>query len=399
MSNKVSRKSILFISWDGPQTNYIKSLFLPIFKCLKSKYDYDFHIIQFTWTDSRKTLELTTFCKENNIAYKKIQVFRKQASLGLLKAIFCQSLQVFKYIKANNIDIVMPRGTTSAMIFNTISSKVKVKYLYDADGFSQDERVDFGSWSSLSLKYRIYRDSEFKAIHKADGIIVRSTEAKNILSARAGSAFKTEKITVINNGKDPSIFSLKAQRKISSKGLKFIYVGSIGPQYKLDDMLLIYQMAYNKNKDSSFTILTGNQEIVEDTLKDYPTELRKSIILTKVDPSDVPFYIAESDIGFALREANFSMKGVAPIKLSEYLLSGIPVIASKGIGDSEMYLQNTKAAFMLDKLDKQKIDEILSWCTIVKSNEEIRKEARAIGLKYFNLNQTVDLYHKAIENL
>jgi glycosyltransferase involved in cell wall biosynthesis len=399
MSNKVSKKSILFISWDGTQTSYIKSLFLPIFRNLKEKYDYNFHIIQFTWSGSNETLELKSFCEQNGIAYKKIKVFRKQASLGLLKAIFFQSRQVLKYIKANDIDTVMPRGTTSAMIFNSISSKAKVKYLYDADGFSQDERVDFGSWTSLSFKYRIYRDSEFKAIHKADGIIVRSSEAANILSARAGSGFKAGKITVINNGKDPSDFTIKPQSELLSKGLKFIYVGSIGPQYKLDNMLSIYQSAFEKDNTSSFTILTGNQELVREKLSRYSTAFCKSVILKKVDPSDVPSYIAESDVGFALREANFSMKGVAPIKLSEYLLCGIPVIASKGIGDSETYLQNTKAAFLLGYHDECKIDEIISWCTIVKSNVEIRKEARAVGLKYFNLNQTVELYHKAIENL
>src|SRR5690606_31076769 len=77
-------------------------------------------------------------------------------------------------------------------------------------------------------------------------------------------------------------------------------------------------------------------------------ELKTHIILKKVPVSEVSDYLNAADLGFGLRQPTYSMQGVAPIKLGEYLLTGLPVIASKGIGDTTEILHAFDDCFLYD---------------------------------------------------
>lgn len=393
-------KNLLFITWDGPQTNYIESLFLPIFVRLKDQYGLSFHIIQFTWGEQEKQDYIQRLCEENSINYKVIRIFRKNAVLGLLNAIFNQSNQIVKYCKQHNIDIIMPRATTAAGIVNYIIDKTQSKYLFDADGFSQDERVDFSGWSSSGLKYRVYRYFERMAILKSQSIICRSREARRILVERSGVSETFNKITVISNGRDTQKFKLIEKDEFQIKeGLKCVYVGSLGPQYGMSQMLEIFNSLLEKKPKSIFTILTGDLEYANNYISTHYPDIKNSIIIKRVSNDEVPSYISSSDIAFAIRGQKFSMKAVSPIKLGEYLLCGIPVIATSGIGDTDYMLNESKCSYIIKDENDIDEDKISDWCLNVWGNYELKIEARKLGLKYFDINNTVQQYANAIEKL
>src|SRR5690606_20177997 len=113
------------------------------------------------------------------------------------------------------------------------------------------------------------------------------------------------------------------------------------PQYHLPEMLQILRSV----ESAHFLILTGNTEFA---LQHLSEDLRHRITVKKVPVQEVPFWLNAADIAFGLRTPSCSMQGVAPIKLGEYLLCGLPVIASKGIGNSESILQQFEACYLYD---------------------------------------------------
>lgn len=392
-------KNILFVTWDGPQTNYIESLFLPIFLKMQERYGYKFHIIQFTWGSPERIVKTKVVCSKYNIVYNAVPVYRKIAIVGLLKAIFVQSGIIRKYCRENNITLIMPRATTSAGIVNHIISSLNAKYIYDADGFSQDERVDFSGWSPTGLKYKLYRWMEKRAILQADAILCRSHQAAAIIAERSRLPETQNKITVISNGRDIVQYNILPQSEFKiGNGMKFIYVGSLGPQYGLENMLNVFKAVKNILPDSVFTILTGDKSYANQMIEDSYQDIRNSVLITRVAADAVPNYIIDADFAFALRAQKFSMKGVSPIKLGEYLLCGIPVIATSGIGDTDMMLDGENCAYVISDYDDVNIDAIVEWCTAVWGEYKIKQQAREIGLAYFDLNKTVDLYYEAIRD-
>ena len=119
------------------------------------------------------------------------------------------------------------------------------------------------------------------------------------------------------------------------------------------------------------------------------------ITVASIPYRDVPAYINASDIAFALRKPTQSMQGVAPIKLGEYLLLGVPTIASKGIGDSEEILNQIPGTLLFDHEKPPPsivINQFIDKVQLIDRNS-IRENAS----KHFTLQNAVKSYCKALK--
>ena len=343
-------KNLLFITWDGPQTSYMEGLFMPIFQEIAKTSDVKFHVLQFTWADENKISETKSAADKMGITYSALSILRKpNVSVGSLLTVLTSSNKIKNYIQENNIDVVMPRSTFPAMIVNKIKNR-HFKIIFDADGLPIEERIDFSGLQKDSFQYKLMKSAETKMLKNADAVITRSQKAIGVHINNIGNENRN-KFSVVFNGRDKNLFKLNSNSRVEARkelGLEneflFVYAGSLGTQYCFPEMLEIFKN-HTKANNSKFLILTGNTEFAEQKI---PNELKSSVILKSVKSDEVPYYLNAGDAAFALRQPSFSMQGVAPIKLGEYLLCGLPVIASKGIGDTGDILKNFEECYLYD---------------------------------------------------
>ncbi|WP_332018865.1 hypothetical protein [Kaistella sp.] len=393
-------KNLLFITWDGPQTSYMEGLFMPIFREIAKRGAYQFHVIQFTWAHAQKIAHTKAAANQMGITYTAWPVLRKpNISIGSLLTVLTSSAKIKKYIRENNIHMVIPRSTFPAMIVNQIKSK-NFTVIFDADGLPIEERIDFAGLKKESFQYKLMKSAETKMLKSADAVITRSQKAIAIHTAHIGESYRS-KFSVVFNGRDRNVFAYQPHlREIVRQelGLKdellFVYAGSLGPQYCLTEMLEIFQ-AYAEKRAAKFLILTGNTAFAEQYI---PSELKPHVILKSVPSEKVSFYLNGGDVAFGLRKPTFSMQGVAPIKLGEYLLCGLPVIASKGIGDTEKILENFEECYLYDHSIGllPQIDQIKNFVekAIFVDRNKIAQKAQ----DYFSLEAAAESYLKAITN-
>lgn len=437
-------KNILFITWDGPQTSYMEGLFMPIFQEIAKRGDYQFHVVQFTWADAQKIAHTKAAADQMGITYSAWPVLRKpNVAIGSLLTVLSSAGKIKKYIRENNIHIVMPRSTFPAMIVNQINfpfasralfpfrglrgasffpfrglrgsaffpfrglrgGKVpfrgfRGKLIFDADGLPIEERIDFAGLKKESFQYKLMKSAETKMLKSADAVITRSQKAIDIHIAHIGESFRS-KFSVVFNGRDKDVFAYQPHLReevIQELGLKdellFVYAGSLGPQYCLTEMLEIFQ-AYAETREAKFLILTGNTAFAEQNI---PSELKPHVILKSVPAEKVSFYLNGGDVAFGLRKPTFSMQGVAPIKLGEYLLCGLPVIASKGIGDTEKILENFEECYLYDHSigllpQIAQIKNFVEKAIFVDRNNIAEKAQH-----YFSLEAAAESYLKALNN-
>jgi len=97
-----------------------------------------------------------------------------------------------------------------------------------------------------------------------------------------------------------------------------------------------------------------------------------------------------------IEQSPISMQGVAPVKLGEYLLCGLPVIASNGIGDSAIIAQD--AGFLLDFPDEKALQMAADWFVgvVLSRRENFRIQSRATGKDHFSLEASVASYASAL---
>ena len=394
-------KNILFISWDGPQTNYMEGLFLPIFNEIQNQSEFIFHIIQFTWKSEEQINVIREKADDYSIFYTAQPVYRKpNVVLGSLYSIHKGIKFIQNYIEKNDIDIVMPRSTMPAIMVNQLKNR-KFDVLYDADGLPLEERVDFLELHQGSLQYKFLKKQELKMLVNSDAVITRSKKAINIHLNTIGEK-SLEKFYKVINGRNICFFKpndlarsrIRKELNIDDDSKLFVYSGSLGPQYGWEDMIAIFSKYHEKHSTAKFLILTGN---INYATKRIPLEIIDNVIVKNVSFAHVPHYLSASDMAFALREPKYSMKGVAPIKLGEYLLMGLPTIASKGVGDTEDILKKVPGCFIYNHHSSKSLETVLEF--IEKSEFNLRKEIRAIGIDSFSLEKSAASYIKPLNSL
>lgn len=393
-------QNILFITWDGPQTSYMEGLFMPIFKEIQSKSNYTIHIVQFTWATNERIAITKKAAKALNIKYTSRPIYRKPiASLGSLLTLFKGTQYLKDYIKKNKIDIVMPRSTMPSIMINRLKDR-NFKLLFDADGLPLEERVDFSGLLQTSKQYRFLKKEEYKMLVTADGVITRSEKAIAI-HLKTLKTTNFAKFSVVLNGRDATFFkpnlqtreSIRKELNVQNNAKLFVYCGSLGPQYGWDEMMTIFQKYHQNYSDAKFLILTGNNAYAQERIC---KELEQSILLKKVPYEEVPKYLSAADIAFAIRQPKYSMQAIAPIKLGEYLLMGIPTIASAGIGDSQALIEQIPNCHLFYHNDEA-VTNALQFITDIK---EVDHEAiRNFGINYFSIEKSANSYIKALDKL
>lgn len=395
-------KNLLFITWDGPQTSYVEGLFLPVFREIAKKEHIQFHVIQFTWANAEKTATVKKIAEDAGIFYTALPILRKPtASLGSFYTLLTATKKLEKYIRENNIDIVMPRSTFPAMMVNHLKVPFRVfrgKIIFDADGLPLEERVDFAGLKKDSRQYHWLKSAETKLLINADAVITRSQKAIDIHIDTIGEAYRP-KFSVVKNGRDPDFFihnqesrvKARTNLQVAAQEKLFVYCGSLGDQYCFDDMQKIVQ-EYQKSAPAKFLILTGNTAFAEEKLVAKPNS---GIILKSVPFEEVPFWLSAADVAFALRKPTFSMQGVAPIKLGEYLLMGLPTIASNGIGDTEEILKDIGDCFLC-KHSKTIDDQLPEILDFIEKSLTDKTKIRNQALPHFSLESATASYISAI---
>lgn len=373
---------------------------MPIFhEIMKKDNRLQFHVMQFTWAGQEKTDRVKKAAEDLGIIYNHVPIIKKPvASIGSLVSLLMGSQQIKNYIRQNHIDIVMPRSTFPAFMVNRIRNR-NFKVVFDADGLPIDERVDFAGLKKDGVMYRWLKAIEKKALLNSDRVITRSQKSIEVHLQQIGEQHR-QKFSIVINGRETRQFVVDQnfrQQAREQLGVEdyfvWIYAGSLGNQYCWDEMLHLFELSQGL-MPSKFLILTGDTGFA---YKNMPEHLKEHLIIRTVPFENIPFFLNVGDAAFALRKPTFSMQGVAPIKLGEYLLTGIPTIASKGIGDADVILKSFEDCFVFDhdKKQEEQDERIKQWIGNIKTinRESIREKA----LRFFSIERAGESYLDAIK--
>lgn len=139
-----------------------------------------------------------------------------------------------------------------------------------------------------------------------------------------------------------------------------------------------------------FKIFSADGDNMEKVISESGMRDRTWITINRLAPQDVHAHLADCDVALSFRKPAFSTQGVAPIKLGDYLLAGLPIIGSAGVGNTRPLID--AGVFLAS--DGSNLDEIVDWfCeTVLKDRAAMRKTCREIGEAQFSISESVARY-------
>jgi glycosyltransferase involved in cell wall biosynthesis len=274
-----------------------------------------------------------------------------------------------------------------------------VKVIYDYRGVFIEEQIYLGRWKAKSVKVRFAHHIESSNLAKADSIVVVSNALKSYLIALYGSRMQNleKKISVIPNktrilpkrvGKGRGVFG---KRRITG-----VYSGSAAAWQCLPEMAEFCRAAVENFQRFSFTILTYEDKTP--FLKYFGKEksLMKRIQIICLRSGEVAPELAGADFGILLREEHLVNRVASPLKFAEYLASGIPVVASAGIGDTEEIIKKYDVGVVVRNRDYH---AALMELSLLLKNKSLRNRCYEAARKEFNIEDAMDAYYSIYSHL
>lgn len=399
----------LFLTWDGPQQSYLESLFFPIFAGLGAR-GIEVHTLQLTWASREQLEPVRSAAARLGLQYSSARIPPALRRVGLPLSIAFGAGAAQRHLRREAIEVLFPRSLIPMSMALLLKSVLPgLDLVFEADGLMADERADFGGWSKSGPSYRLLRRVEAQGVRHSRAVVCRTAAAREILIARSeGDADRARaKIFVAPNAKDATEFSpgtpeeraqTRARHGVAPGVPWVVYVGSLGPQYLPEQMVAAMAHIRRRVPATHFSFFTFQEATIRALLAAEP-ELAAVTTVRTARPAEIPLLLAAADLGFALRLEALSQRAICPIKVAEYLLCGLPVVASH-VGDLPEQLAREPAAFMLSRPSPATAEASAEWFAnhVLPQRDELRASARALGLKWFDLARSVETYERVLRH-
>jgi len=394
---------ILYIMYEDLTSTYAESYFIPLIEGITNEGD-SVLFIRVTQKNANEKIAIKRLSEHFVLVSAPIGMFNLRQVLQIQKL-----AQNFFGNRIGCNNLVIARGLTTFWIClaSGLLTKTKLNFIYDSDGLSADEAIEFRkSWKSLVL-YVPARIMEACLLLRSDMVLTRSKMTMAVLQGRMPLA-RGRHFLELNNGCDPKKYTkinfgdrmiARYSLGFSKNDVVFVYLGSYGHQYEFEKMLFIFSQIQVLGFKKKLLVFVPASKIaaVRELVEGFDIH-PDSFVIQNLGHEQTPFKLSAADFGFSLRQESFSMRHVKPLKTREYLFSGLSVIYSKFTGDEKGLPNNI--GFVLDGIEKPDLIVLQKWVQERMLNQEyFYNEARQFALLNLSIEKDIALFSEAIKNV
>jgi glycosyltransferase involved in cell wall biosynthesis len=276
--------------------------------------------------------------------------------------------------------IIHSRSSLPTAIAVIIAKLSRSIFLYDADSVLSEEYADIEHWARKSKGFRITAASEALARKAAKQIIVLTDTLRQDFI----KDFQiTTPIEVIPCCVDLDKFNFnvetrkrkRAELNLSEEKL-FVYVGKIGSWYLVNETFDFFKEVQKNMSTAKLLVVTQDPPGAFHQLALSKNISKDSYFIKKASHTEVPEWLSASDVGLALIKSLKSKRGSSPVKVAEYLASGLPVVITDKIGDCSNLIIKNKIGAVVKQTNYKGYHD-----TVIKLNELWSENSSAVTLR------------------
>lgn len=363
---------LLYVSYDGLTDPLGRSQILPyLIGCAEQG-----HAITALTAEKPDRLaadanEVSRICADAEIDWQPLRYHRRPPVLSTLYDLAAMRRRAVHLHRRHHFALAHCRSYIPASIGLHLKRHFGVPLLFDMRGFWPDEKIEGRGWNiGNPLFRRVYahfKRLEAQLLREADAIVVLTDAAKAELLAR-GDLAAGATVTVIPCCVDFEHFPLvsretraqaRRQLGIAEDASVLAYLGSLGGNYMLSEMLDFYRQFRARYAGCRFLFITLHDEQAIRTAAAEQGIAPDEIVVRAASRGEVPQLLAGADLGVAFKQASYSAKGCSPTKLGEMLAMGIPVVANAGVGDVAQILAATCGGAAVSKFSAESYEDAI----------------------------------------
>jgi glycosyltransferase involved in cell wall biosynthesis len=227
-----------------------------------------------------------------------------------------------------------------------------------------------------------------RVVESASRITCVSESFRRQIAAQYPKA--AEKIRVIPCSASAALFNYDAQTRRDVRRrlglddrLVLVYCGALDQTWQVADRLMAAFRELHEADPTYHLLLVTPRPDLALRLASQAGIAPADVTAASAPHREVPSYLMAADVGLLLRRRDSVNAVASPTKLAEYLMTGLPVAASEGIGDTDSLLSsNGFGALIGDIGDTAAIDAAVRAAASMPSSDDGRaaRAAKAAGL-------------------
>ena len=331
--------------------------------------------------DARAIAEWRERLARDGIDWLLLPYHKRPSLLVTLFDVLVGALYVIKLGRRDPIDIIHGRSHVGAAIGALAKRFVGARLVFDIRGLIAEEYASSGNWSPTGIPFRLTKAVERWLLRKADGFVVLTEAAKEMLFPDGAGG---RPIEVIPCCVGPAHFaSDRADLGIDGR-VVFTYVGTLGGNYLIRETAELLGAARRLDHRVFALVLTRDNGMAAELERVgfSPEDYR----VMALSPEVVPRYLRAADVGVFVLRPSASRRAASPTKFAEYLAAGLPVIVTEGIGDLDSHLREGRAGALLRTHDEAAFGQAVREIAELRRDPGLRERCRALARRRYDLH-------------
>ena len=301
-----------------------------------------------------------------------------------------------RLVRRHGYDVVHARAHVAAAMGAIAKRLTGCRLIFDIRGFNPEEYVDAGVWPENGLNYRLAKRVERRLLAAADGFVVLTEKARDILfPGCSDSDSKGRPVEVIPCCVDLARFEAAAalpreqiRRDLGVAGRRvLVYLGALGGFYLTEEMAEFLAAAHRQDASTFSMILTQSQpELIVESLKRLGVP-KDAYLVRRVPHHEVPEYLRAADIALSFIKPSYSKLASSPTKIAEYMASGLPIICNAGIGDLDVLIKGDRVGVLVRELNAGHYQHALRMVDGLIREGQVSSRCRASAASRFDLGR------------
>jgi glycosyltransferase involved in cell wall biosynthesis len=211
-----------------------------------------------------------------------------------------------------------------------------------------------------SFYYNALSFLEGLCVRLSDTVIVETEDHRLLLERKLAGRSRRPLVSVLPCCVEVERFRAQEGRRDMDRptdAITMVYMGSLSGWYMIPEMLDFFKAVKERFKKASLLFLTYDKEgRLARLVKEKGVE---GVSVRKADYHEVPAILSSATFGMLFKWPNERLDSF-PIKVGEYLASGLPVIINAGMGDVEALIAGHGLGIVVRSLTREGYEKACS---------------------------------------
>jgi Glycosyltransferase len=239
-------------------------------------------------------------------------------------------------------------------------------------------------------------------ISKVDAVTTVSAELRALLINKINAPEDTTVVPccVKHISDDRDRVMVRKELGFADGDIVVVYSGTATAYQHLEDLTLpfLYELS-KRHKAIRVLIMSPDIDVVKNMLAEY--DFSHPVVLKNVPQAEVAKYLSAADAGILLRKPTLVNTVANPVKIAEYLASGLSIIAEEGVGGIPQFAINDQVIIQTTLAEEgsmvKNLIKVDAWLN--GGAYKNRNAAREVARKYYDWNTSVDIHRATYSRL